>query len=196
MRTCTHTSLYRFVTPFFMLAIVFSVAFSSGTTIAQKKGVQKKDPPKKEEPKKDVPKADYGKYEFSLKTLEGKEIKLSDFAGKVVLVNLWAPWCGPCRIEMPGFAKLHEKYKDQGFEIISVAVQTNESAVRSYLHKFEMKWPVGINDDVASKYATYGLPDNYLFLPDGMLSRHFIGFTKEEVLEPLIQAGIKRIGTK
>ena len=139
------------------------------------------------------PRADYGKYEFTLTTLEGKTVKLSDYAGKVVLVNLWAPWCGPCKIEMPGFAKLHEKYRAQGFEIISVAVQTNESAVRSFIEKTPLPWAVGINDDVAGKYGTYGLPDNYVFLPDGMLAKRFIGYTKEEALEPVIQAGLKRI---
>jgi thiol-disulfide isomerase/thioredoxin len=139
------------------------------------------------------PRADYGKYEFTLTTLEGKTVKLSDYAGKVVLVNLWAPWCGPCKIEMPGFVKLHEKYKAQGFEIVSVAVQTNESAVRSFIEKTPLPWAVGINDDVAGKYGTYGLPDNYVFLPDGMLAKRFIGYTKEEALEPVIQAGLKRI---
>lgn len=142
------------------------------------------------------PRADYGKYEFTLTTLEGKTVKLSDYAGKVVLVNLWAPWCGPCKIEMPGFAKLHEKYKAQGFEIISVAVQTTESAVRSFIDKTPLPWAVGLNDDVAGKYGTYGLPDNYVFLPDGMLAKRFIGYTKEEALEPVIQAGLKRIQGK
>ncbi len=169
-------------------AVHFTTATAQEKSAAQKAAGGKKAPP--------VVKADYGKFDFSLTTLDGKEIRLSDYAGKVVLVNLWAPWCGPCKVEMPGFAKLHEKYKDQGFEIISVAVQTNETAVRDYLEKFEMNWPVGMKDEVAKQYATYGLPDNYLFLPDGMMSRHFIGFTKEEVLEPLIQAGIKRIPAK
>lgn len=142
------------------------------------------------------PAADYGKYDFTMTTLEGKVIKLSDFAGKVVLVNLWAPWCGPCKIEMPGFVKLHDKYKDQGFEIVSVAVQTTESAVRTFIEKTPLKWPVGLNEEVAVKYGTYGLPDNYLFLPNGTMTRHFIGYTKEEALEPLIQAGLKRIQGK
>jgi thiol-disulfide isomerase/thioredoxin len=142
------------------------------------------------------PRADYGKYDFTLTTLDGRTVKLSDYAGKVVLVNLWAPWCGPCKIEMPGFVKLHDKYRGQGFEIISVAVQTNESAVRAFVGKTPLNWAVGINDDVASQYGTYGLPDNYLFLPDGMMTKHFIGYTKEEALEPLIQAGLKRMPAK
>ncbi len=172
---------------------LMTVAIGRTANAQQKAPAGKKTAGEKAAP---VVSANYGKYDFSLTTMEGKEIRLSDFAGKVVLVNLWAPWCGPCKIEMPGFAKLHEKYKDQGFEIISVAVQTNETAVRDYLQKFDMNWPVGMKDDVAKQYATYGLPDNYLFLPDGMMTRHFIGFTKEEVLEPLIQAGIKRIPAK
>jgi len=179
------------------VALAVLISLPCATALGQQKSQAQKTTKKGEvQQVSRVTRADYGKYEFSLKTLEGMEIKLSDFSGKVVLVNLWAPWCGPCKIEMPGFAKLHEKYKDQGFEIISVAVQTNESAVRDYLEKFDMNWPVGINDEVAKKYATYGLPDNYLFLPDGMMTRHFIGYTKEEALEPLIQAGIKRIKSK
>jgi thiol-disulfide isomerase/thioredoxin len=139
------------------------------------------------------PRADYGKYEFTLTTLEGKTVKLSDYSGKVVLVNLWAPWCGPCKIEMPGFTRLHEKYRSQGFEILSVAVQTNESAVRAFIEKTPLPWTVGINDDVAAKYGTYGLPDNYVFLPDGMMTKHFIGYTKEEALEPVIQAALGKM---
>ena len=64
---------------------------------------------------------------------------------------------------------------------------------RSFIEKTPLNWPVGINEDVAVKYGTYGLPDNYLFLPDGMMTKHFIGYTKEEALEPLIQAGLARI---
>src|SRR3990170_3384956 len=56
--------------------------------------------------------------DFTLKTLGGKGVRLSDYAGKVVLVNIWAPWCGPCRTETPGFVSLYEKYRRKGFEII------------------------------------------------------------------------------
>jgi thiol-disulfide isomerase/thioredoxin len=134
------------------------------------------------------PKADYGKYAFTFSTLEGKKISLADYAGKAVLVNIWAPWCGPCRKEAPGFLKLYKEYKSKGFEILSVAVQTNETDVRSFVSTYAMPWPVGIRDEVAMAYRTYGLPDNYVFGPDGSVAKHFVGFTSEEALRNVLEA--------
>lgn len=114
----------------------------------------------------------------------------------MVLVNIWAPWCGPCKVEIPGFAKLRRKYGGKGFEILGVAVQTSESAVRDFMKDFEMKWPVGLNGDVPAKYGTYGLPDNYLFGPDGKVIKHFVGYTREEALEPLIVDALKKLPSK
>ncbi len=138
---------------------------------------------------------DYGKYDFILRTLDGKNIQLSDYAGKVVLVNIWAPWCGPCRMETPGFVKLYQQYKDKGFDIIGIAVETNEKNVREFIDNYKILWPVGLDDDVARAYGTYGLPDNFLFGPDGRLIKHFVGFTKEGELAPLIQEALKRHST-
>lgn len=135
-------------------------------------------------------KADYGKYDFHLKTLDGETIRLSDHAGKVVLVNIWAPWCGPCRMEAPGFVKLYQQYRNRGFEVIGVAVETNEEAVREFIKTYNIEWPVGVGDDVARAYGTYGLPDNLLFAPDGKLIKHFVGFTQEAALGPYIQKAL------
>ena len=142
-----------------------------------------------------VPKvsANYGKYDFTFATLEGRTVHLTDYAGKVVLVNIWAPWCGPCRGETPGFVKMYEQYKDKGFQIVGVAVQTNENDVRSFIQQQKISWPVGIRDEVADKYSTYGLPDNFLFKPDGSLIKHFIGYTGEETLKPLIEEALKEV---
>jgi cytochrome c-type biogenesis protein len=135
--------------------------------------------------------ANYGKYGFTLKTLDGHTIRLSDYSGKVVLVNIWAPWCGPCRMETPGFVKLYEQYRNQGFEIVSVAVETNEKDAEAFIKMYSVRWPVGIDDGIARAYGTYGLPDNFLFGPDGKVIKHFVGFTNEETLKPMIEQGLK-----
>jgi thiol-disulfide isomerase/thioredoxin len=136
-------------------------------------------------------KANYGKHEFSYRTLDGKITKLSDYAGKVVLVNIWAPWCGPCRYETPGFVKLYQEYKDKGFEILGVAVNTNQNDVKAFLQKYGVTWPNGISDEVGQQYGVYGIPENNLFGPDGSLIKKFVGYTREEQLRPLIEAALK-----
>ena len=93
---------------------------------------------------------------------------------------------------MPGFVQLYEKYKDKGFEILGVAVRTNESNVRSFMGKYNVRWPMGIKDEVAVAYGTYGLPDSYLFNRKGTLVKQFIGLTQKEALEPLIVEALKR----
>jgi thiol-disulfide isomerase/thioredoxin len=136
-------------------------------------------------------KANYGKYDFRARTLQGDEIRLADHAGKVVLVSIWAPWCGPCKTEAPGFVKLYERYHARGFDIIGVAVQTNEADVRTFIQKYSLPWPTVIADSVARVYGTYGLPDNYLFNKEGALVKRFVGLTREEALAPLVEEALK-----
>ena len=67
-----------------------------------------------------------------------------------------------------------------------MAVQSSESTVRAFIEEYKIPYPIGIKDDVAAQYGTYGLPDTYLFGPDGSVIKHFLGYAKEEMLEPLI----------
>jgi len=164
-----------------IILLSFSVdAFSS----AQQKS--KKHPQKKKESVAKVT-ANYGKYEFSFRTLDGKTIRLSDYSGKIVLVNIWAPWCSPCKKETQGFVKLYEQYHKKGFEILGVAVQTSESEVRAFMSEHKVHWLIGIKDEIAKIYGTYGIPDSYLFRSDGSLVKEFVGFASEEALEPLLK---------
>jgi thiol-disulfide isomerase/thioredoxin len=172
-----------------LLAGLFLVCLASPAIQKKKKQVVKK------EDTVVVPKiaANYGKYSFSFTTLDGKNVNLSDYAGKVVLVNIWAPWCGPCRGETPGFVKLYSQYKNRGFAILGVAIQTNETDVRSFVQQQKISWPVGIKDAVAESFGTYGLPDNFLFKPDGSLVKHFVGYTQEEAVRPIIEDALKGV---
>jgi glutathione peroxidase-family protein len=88
--------------------------------------------------------------------------------------------------------KLYEQYRNQGFEIVSVAVETNEKDVEAFIKKYSVRWPVGMDDEIARAYGTYGLPDNFLFGPDGKVIKHFVGFTNEEILKPMIEQGLKK----
>lgn len=137
-------------------------------------------------------KAAYGKFDFTLETLNGKAIRLSDFGGNVVLVNFWAPWCGPCKQEMPGFTKLFEKYKDRGFVIIGVAVQTTIEDIKDYLAREPVSYLIGMKDEVGEQYGIFGLPDSYLFAADGSLHKRFFGYTAEEKLEKELQTVLEK----
>lgn len=180
------------LTKIFSIALITALLFVPHELSAQK--AKKFQPQKQTIPKKLT--ANYGKYDFSFRTLDGKTLKLSDYAGKVVLVNIWAPWCSPCKMETPGFVKLYEHYHKKGFEILGVAVQTNESEMRKFIHDYKIRWNVGIKDDITKQYGAYGIPNSYLFRPNGSLVKEFIGYTDEKALKPLIEETIKLIGVK
>jgi thiol-disulfide isomerase/thioredoxin len=81
--------------------------------------------------------------ELYLRTLEGKDTKLLPFSGsKMTLVNLWATWCGPCREEMPALDRLHKKYKAQGFQVVGVDIDEAPEAVKRFLAKQKLAYPV------------------------------------------------------
>lgn len=171
---------------FFIITCIIASTFTFGQ-------FSKKTDKKKPQIKESIPKiaANYGKYNFSFQTLDGKTLKLSDYAGKVVLVNIWAPWCAPCKMETPSFVELYEHYHKKGFEILGVAVQTNESEVRKFIHDYKVRWNIGIKDDLTKQYGVYGIPNSYLFRQNGSLVKEFIGYADEKALKPLIEETIK-----
>ena len=79
---------------------------------------------------------------FTLKSRSGKNIKLSELRGDVVMLNFWASWCGPCRKEMPLLEKIHKKYKRLGFTLLGVNVEQNSSAAKKYLKDVKVSFPI------------------------------------------------------
>jgi thiol-disulfide isomerase/thioredoxin len=110
--------------------------------------------------------------EFTLPLLEGGvEQKLSDFKGKVVFLNFWATWCGPCRVEMPSMETLYNKYKDQGLEVLAVNIQEQQSDVAAFMKNNKLSFPAALDrsGDVSKRYGVQAIPTTYIIGRDGKI---------------------------
>lgn len=127
--------------------------------------------------------------EFTLADLSGQKINLEDYKGKVVLVDFWATWCGPCRLEIPGFVDLVNKYRDQGFAVIGVSMDDGPEPVREFYKKFKMNYPVGLGDDKLSELygGVLGLPTSFLIGRDGRIYAKHVGATDPSVFETEVE---------
>ena len=117
--------------------------------------------------------------DFTLETLDGETVTLSDLRGQVVIVNLWATWCGPCRLEMPAFKKAHEEYKDRGLVILAVNSTSQDSpdAVKAFVAEFELPFTILMDYDgtVARQYKLSALPTTFFIGRDGVIRRVVVG---------------------
>ena len=126
---------------------------------------------------------------FSLISLSGEKINLADYKGKVVLLDFWATWCGPCRIEIPGFVELQRKYGSQGLSIIGVSMDDGPEPVRQFYRDFHMNYPVAMGSDKLGELygGILGLPTSFLIGRDGRIYAKHVGLTDESVFESEIK---------
>jgi len=118
--------------------------------------------------------------DFTLPDLQGNQVSLSAFKGKVVLLNFWATWCPPCRKEIPSMERLYKKYGDQGFEIVGVDLQESHATVADFVKEFGMTYTV-LLDNKGETGATYGarsIPTSYIIDRSGNAVSGVVG-TKE-----------------
>jgi thiol-disulfide isomerase/thioredoxin len=115
--------------------------------------------------------------DFSIDSLDGEQVTLSDFRGKVIFLNFWATWCGPCRMEVQDIDELHETLKDEDFAVMAIDIQEKEKRVRSYMEGEGIDFPVYLDRDgrVAVEYAVSGIPTTYIIDPDGIIVGRAIG---------------------
>ena len=124
---------------------------------------------------------------FVLKDINGNDVTLSDYRGKVILLDFWATWCAPCRIEIPGFIDLYDQYEKDGLEVLGISVDDPISALLLYTEDMGMDYPVLIGDqrdDVKDAFGPLlGFPSTFLINREGMICHQHIGFTPKEKFE-------------
>lgn len=126
---------------------------------------------------------------FSVKTLEGEKVSLAGLRGDVVLVNFWATWCPPCRLEMPGFQSVYEAYKDRGFTVVGLATDVNGLAlVEAFVRDNRITYPVAMaSDEVRLKYGGVdALPQSFLLDKKGRVRKIVAGVFSEGALRRAI----------
>ncbi len=129
--------------------------------------------------------------DFTLKDGDGKVVHLSDYKGKVVLLDFWATWCGPCRIEIPWFTDLQRKHKDKGFEVLGVSMDDEGwEVVKPFLSEVGVNYRVLMGNDAAAQ--AYGgvdaLPTTFLIDRDGKIAAVHVGLAnKKDIVDGVEQ---------
>jgi thiol-disulfide isomerase/thioredoxin len=115
--------------------------------------------------------------------IDGKSKKLSDYSGKVLIVDLWATWCGPCRQEIPHLVEIAKEYKSKGVEVIGLTnedPETDEEKVKEFSKQFKINYAVGWADpqmQFGLMRGRNGIPQTLIIGRDGMVLNHFVGFS-------------------
>jgi len=129
--------------------------------------------------------------DFTLKDDNGATVRLSDYRGKVVLLNFWATWCGPCKIEIPWFVEFESKYKDQGFAVLGVSMDEGGwDDVKPYLRRAKVNYRIVMgNDEVAEKYGSVeALPTSFLIDRNGLIASVHVGLVPKADYQSSIEA--------
>jgi thiol-disulfide isomerase/thioredoxin len=129
---------------------------------------------------------------FTLKDMNNKEVKLSAFKGKVILLDFWATWCGPCKIEIPWFVEFQNKYGAQGLQVIGISIDDTLDKLKPYVGNAKMNYVVlqGLDhDDVQDAFGPmFGIPVTAVISRDGKICAKHVGLSSKDAFEKEIKS--------
>lgn len=163
---------------------------------AQPAAVPKTAPPIKNAPPAPVTILPSSVVDAELKAVTGAPIKLSNYSGKVLVLNLWATWCGPCRQEIPELIKLYKEFRSQGVEVVGLSTENPNSsaeAVRQFVDDFNVNYRIGWATPEVAITLMQGkdsIPQSFVIARDGHVVKRFVGFNIQST-PPQIRAAIQ-----
>jgi len=165
-------------TCFLLVCMVFAMGLLSCEGKKESNPAKKKSQISSTPQLKESPQEEFLAPSFSLQDLGGMQISLSDFKGKVVILNFWATWCAPCRREIPSLERLYQLRKDKGFEILAVSVdRASLSKVASFVANYQMSFPVLADQRgaVGQRYWAKAIPTSFLLDKKGVIRWKVVG---------------------
>jgi peroxiredoxin len=132
--------------------------------------------------------------DFQLSSLDGRQVKLSSYRGKAVLLNFWASWCGPCKVEMPWFAELQQRYHQQGLEVIGVSVDNEgKDKIAAFVKEMHANYTILLGtDEVSDAYGgIQGLPTSFYIDRNGKIVNQVAGLISEDEIEDNVKKALQ-----
>lgn len=135
--------------------------------------------------------------DFLVTTLDGKDLRLSDLQGSIVMVDFWSSWCPPCRAEAPVLAEAYERWSEFGVEFVGISIWDNEDDVLDFVQRHGIVYPNAIDDDgnIAVEFGVKGIPEKFFVNPQGEIVRKVNGpNTSQSLDEVLTQMSDEALG--